>query len=324
MPFRLDGTGVSIDPQIRARVADRLQTNDNARSRARVAAALQRQFNDLLLEFLREVRHRHPASNLCLAGGLFYNTNVNTRIRESGVYDDVFIPIHPGNAGLAVGCALSTAGDTSGPARDDVDPFLGPQYSDLEIKSVLDNCKLSYDFVNQRELMAETVAALRRGHLVGWFQGRMEWGPRALGSRSILASPLAPYVLENLNTFLKRREPPRSYGVSVCEEDLDDWFDGPNPSPVMQFEHRLKDPRRLSNILPHPGTPIRVHTVSDRLVLLQLLLKEFGTATGTPVLVNTSFNGFREPIVCTPRDAVRVFYGSGLDLLVIGNFILRK
>jgi len=294
-------------------------------ARAAVAHTLQARLGDLLLEFLGDVRTRTAASRLCLAGGLFYNTNLATRVRESGLFDHVFIPLHPGNAGLATGCALLAAPESQRSRRlTALSPFLGPQYSDAEIKAVLDNCKLSYEYPGDGELIRQTVAALRRGHLVGWFHGRMEWGPRALGCRSILADPLAPYVLENLNTYLKRRDPPRSYAVSVCEEDLGTWFEGPSPSPFMQFEHRVKDPVRFAHIMSHPDAPIRVHTVGPEPGLLRQLLKACGTVTGTPVLVNTSFNGFHEPIVCSSRDAVRVFYGSGLDLLVVGNFVMRK
>src|SRR5262249_35230101 len=170
---------------------------------------------DLLVESLREVQRRLGASNLCLAGGLFYNTSINTRILESRVFDRVFIPVHPGNPGLAIGCALAVSPQRSlQPAENVVPPFFGPEYEPADIKAVLDNCKLSYEYEHEDRVIERTIEALCRGDLVGWFQGRMEWGPRALGNRSILASPFAPYVLENLNTFLKHRESYRSYAVS--------------------------------------------------------------------------------------------------------------
>jgi carbamoyltransferase len=331
--FGLERDRLWIDSRMAGRVAElrgpRTANPDprtpNREPRTAIASALQRHLGDLLIEFLQTVRSTTGARNLCLSGGLFYNTYLTTRVRESGIFDEVFIPVHPGNAGLAVGCALMAS-----PARErpttgrPLSPFLGPQYTDTDIKAILDNCKLSYEYLDDGDLIRHAVAALRRGHLLGWFQGSMEWGPRALGCRSILANPLAPYVLENLNTFLKRRDPPRSYAVSVCEENLAASFEGPSPSPLMQFEHRVKDPALFSHIMSQADAPIRVHTVGDHPGLLRQLLKAFGQETGTPVLVNTSFNGFHEPIVCSPRDAVRVFYGSGLDMLVMGNFMLRK
>lgn len=324
--IRLGADRIEIDPQLTDRVAAWIGTGPRqSAARIAVAGTLQAHVGDLLLDFLRRIRTGVSNHNLCLSGGLFYNTNINTRVRESGLFDEVFIPVHPGNAGLAVGCALGGLPDGERPvAGRQAAPFLGPEFPDVEIKAVLDNCKLSYGYLDDGELIRDAVETLRRGHLLGWFQGRMEWGPRALGGRSILASPSAPYVLENLNAFLKRRDPPRSYAVSICQEDFHDWFEGPSPSQLMQFDHRVKDPAVFAQIMSGPDAPIRVHTVGEEPAVMRRLLKAFGEATGLPVLVNTSFNGFHEPIVCTPRDAVRVFYGSGLDMLAMGNMIVRK
>jgi len=317
-----------VDSRLRVRIDEWSQPDRPEQQMSRkadVASTLQSHVGDLLLQCLRKVRARLGGANLCLSGGLFYNTNLNTKVQESGIFEQIFIPVHPGNAGLAVGCALGASPhERQQPTANAVWPYLGPEYDLGEIKAVLDNCKLSYEYANEGTLIEEVVKALRRGLLVGWFQGRMEWGPRALGNRSILANPLAPYVLENLNVFLKQREPYRSYAVSVCEEDVDCMFDGPSASPFMQFEHRATDPARLRQIMPCPNARLRVHTLGSHPALLRKLLKAFGNATGTPLLVNTSFNGFQEPIVCTPRDAVRVFYGTGIDMLAIENFILRK
>jgi len=170
----------------------------------------------------------------------------------------------------------------------------------------------------------QVVEALARGHLVGWFDGRMEWGHRALGHRSILASPLSPYALENLNGFLKHRQPWRRYGLSVCLEDCATLFDGPPASRAMEYEYGLRDPERFRAVLPAGAARVRVHTVSPASERFARLLRAFGARCGVPALVNTSFNGLHEPIVCSPRDAVRVFYGTGLDLLAIDRFLLRK
>jgi carbamoyltransferase len=183
---------------------------------------------------------------------------------------------------------------------------------------------LSYDYLGEHEAVRWAAHELSRGKLVGWFRGRMEWGPRALGNRSILASPIAPFVLENLNSFLKKREAHRSYSVAVCEEDLSTYFTGPRRSPFMEFEYDLLHPERLQSLLPDGVTRVRVQTVPRSAEPFRSLIRAFGDRTGVPILVNTSFNGFNEPIVCTPRDAVRVFYGTGLDTTVIDGFVLRK
>jgi carbamoyltransferase len=225
-----------------------------------------------------------------------------------------------------VGAALDVAGDAR--ATGSVSPFLGPEYDTEAIKRTLDNCKLSYECLDEGEAIATAVRALARGHLVGWFQGRMEWGHRALGHRSILASPLSPYVLDNLNVFLKHRQRHRAYGVSVPVDRAAECFDGPPASPYMEFEFTPKDPDRLRPIMPEGTKSIRVQTIPPDEIggspRTRLLHEQFGEATGLPVLVNTSFNGFSEPMVCSPRDAIRVFFGTGLDLLVMDRFVIRK
>ena len=142
--------------------------------------------------------------------------------------------------------------------------------------------------------------------------------------RSIFASPFAPYVLENLNQFLKYREAHRTYGLAVRLEDVPLFFEGSLSSPYMECEYTFRDPSRFSSVLPLGIDRVRVQTIDSSQPFLRDLLAKFGEATGVPVLVNTSFNGFHEPIVCSPRDAVRVFYGTGLDMLVTGSFVIRK
>jgi carbamoyltransferase len=204
-----------------------------------------------------------------------------------------------------------------------VSPYLGPAFESEAIKKTLDGCKLSYSFVGEGEAIDRAVDALAQGQLVGWFQDRMEWGPRALGHRSILANPRSPYVLENLNGFLRKRERWRSFGVSVCQDNLEKFFCGPPTSPFMEYEYSLRDDG-LRPAIPSGATSIRVQTIPESLEPFWTLHKRMGQATGSSVLVNTSLNGFHEPIACTPRDAIRVFYGSGLDMLVLGRFILEK
>jgi len=295
---------------------------DSGPRAAPVAASLQSRIGDLLVGLVAEIRRRLPArTRLCLGGSLFYNSHLNTRVKLCGEFDEVFVPVNPGNAGLSVGLALSARRCE----RQVVSPFLGPSYGDDEIKATLDNCKLTYQWMSDAQIVGIAVRALEKGRLVAWFEAGMEWGPRALGGRSIVANPFAPYVLDNLNRFLKQRAPWRGYALSGLAPAVRDHFSGPSTSAFMECDYIPKDPDRFRHVLPGPGAAVRVHTVGvQEPPRFRALLRAFGEASGVPVLVNTSFNGFQEPIVCSPRDAVRVFFGTGIDVLIMGQFVLAK
>jgi carbamoyltransferase len=319
----LGDASLSVDPGLERAIEEWLagERNPGAPARAALAAALQARIGEVFVEFLAAVRQRTGCEHLCLAGSFFYHSSINTLAKRAGLFSEVFVPVDPGNAGLAVGTALHASGTSPQP----ISPFLGPAYSGQEAKEVLDNCKLQYGWESEEGAIATAVRALQQGTLVGWFDGAMEWGPRALGARCILANPFAPYVLENLNHFLKRREPWRGYAISGLETAVAEHFEGPASAPFMEGDYRPRDASRFANVLPSPGAAIRVQTVGPGgQPRFMRLLEAFGATTGLPFLVNTSFNGFHEPIVCSPRDAVRVFYGSGLDLLVLDQFVLRK
>lgn len=319
--FSLDADRLRVSPNWKTRIEDWIAAADH-RERATVAAALQSRIGDLLLEFLTEVRRRAPARRrLCVGGSLFSNSHFNSLVRLSSLFEEVFVPINPGNAGLCVGGVLHV----SGQVRETVTPFLGPSYSAQEIKATLDNCKLTYNWASEADIVAIAVQALQKGRLVALFDGPMEWGPRALGARSIVANPFAPYVLDNLNHFLKRRDMWRGYALSGLEPAVHEHFDGPAGSPFMECDYVPKDRTIFRHVLPGPNATVRIQTVeADAPPRFQALLRAFGEASGIPILVNTSFNGIREPIACSPHDAVRVFFGSGLDMLVIGEFIVSK
>jgi carbamoyltransferase len=290
-----------------------------------VAYAIQHRIGELLLELLAMVRNAVDTDALCLGGGLFCNTYLTTLVQRARLFADVFVPINPGNAGLGVGAALLAGrSDSCAQRAATLSPFLGPEYDLEAIKATLDSCKLSYDFVSQNDAEDLAVDALVRGKLVAWFQGRMEWGPRALGHRSILANPRSPHVLDNLNVFLRKRPRSRPFGVSVCADTVPHLFCGPAESPFMQYEYTPRDDR-LRHVMPQGASTVRVQTVAPPMGPFWALLKKMEQATGTAAVVNTSFNGFQEPIVCSPRDAVRVFFGTGLDTLIIGGrFVLTK
>ena len=322
--IRREGASLVVDAGLEAFIESRLAGHgeDGSPAHAALAAALQGRLAELLIEFLGEVRATVGLDRLCLGGSLFYHSSMNTRVRQSGTFAEVFLPIDPGDSGLAVGAALHALGQ----APSSVSPFLGPSYSAEETKHVLDNCKLQYSWESEEGAVQAAVRALQQGRLVGWFDGGLEWGPRALGARCILANPTAPYVLENLNRFLKRRDPWRGYALSGLHEAISEHFEGPDSAPFMECDYLPRDAARFREALPSADAAVRVHSVSatDGLPRFRRLLQAFGEATGLPFLINTSFNGFHEPIVCSPRDAVRVFYGTGLDVLVINQFLLRK
>jgi carbamoyltransferase len=319
--FALGAEGIRIPDDWRARL-DTWVGSRTGEQLAPIAAALQNRIGELLVQFLAAVRERSPAERaLCVGGSLFYNSHLNSQVKLGGGFDHVFIPVNPGNAGLSVGAALHA----SGVARRSVTPFLGPAYTSEDIKATLDNCKLTYQWASEPETVAIAVDALQKGRLIAWFDGPMEWGARALGARSILANPFAPYVLDNLNRFLKQREVWRGYAVSALDSAVHEHFAGPESSPFMECDYEPRDRERFRHILPGPNANIRVQTVgADAPPRFRSLIHAFGEATGMPMLVNTSFNGFREPIVCSPRDAVRVFFGTGLDLLLFGEFVISK
>jgi carbamoyltransferase len=324
--LRYEDRSLVVDPGWKVKVEQMVGTarQTGSHALAEVASSFQHRLGEVLVDVIADVCQTLGVDTLCLGGGLFFNTYFNTVVRGSGVVKETFVPINPGNAGLAVGATLLVGAADHALANRAVSPFLGPEYDSEAIKSVLDSCKLSYEFASEGQVLDATVAALTKGHIVAWFQGRMEWGPRALGHRSILADPRSPYVLDNLNCYLKKRERSRGFGVAVSEEEFNDFFCGSSSSAFMEYEYKVRDPGQFRHVIPHGATTIRVQTVKPTLDPFYLLLNRMKHATGCGIVVNTSFNEFREPIVCNPRDAIRAFYGTGLDMLVMGRFILRK
>lgn len=318
-----DGAGLTLAPGWPDLVAKRLGRGApiGDSTSAAVAASLQARLGDLFVDLLGEVRARTGQARLCLGGTLFHHAPLTTRARLDGAFEAVFVPADPGDTGLAVGAVLQALDAAPTP----LSAYLGPVFGPEEIKAVLDNCKLTYRWEPEERLVQAAVAALMAGRLVGWFDGAMEWGPRALGARSILASPFAPYVLENLNRFLKHREPWRGYALSGLTPAVREHFVGPDASPTMECDYLPRDRERFRHVLPTADAAVRIQTAgADAPPRFLRLLEAFGEASGVPIVVNTSFNGFHEPIVCSPRDAVRVFFGSGLDLLVLPPFVIQK
>ncbi len=291
--------------------------------RAHIAAGVQRALEAAVIRMAGE------GENLCLAGGLGLNALLVSALENRSGYQHVFVQPVSGNAGTAVGAALDAwHGALRQQRRVALRTLaLGPVYTAAEIKHDLENCKLRFRYLLTSEEVIETaVAQLNEQKILAWMHGRMEFGARALGNRSILASPLDPYSTENLNAFIKHREPFRKFAASVPQELAAQYFEvGPNARYLstvgrVRAEHR----DRFSGAI-LAGDLIRVHTVEkEDNPLYWRLLHAAGKATGLPVLYNTSFNLFGEPLVCTPRDAVRSFYSSGIDAMLVGNFFLQK
>jgi len=309
--------------------------------RANLAASIQQAVEETVLAIAEQAVALGKARNLCLGGGMALNSMLVERLERAGLFEKVFVQPAAGNAGNALGAALYCAHvllrwELRTPLEH---LFYGPEYADDAIKDVLDNCKLRYRYLPKRdELIHAAVQALCQDQILGWFEGRAEFGPRALGARSILASPLGRYVNENLNHFVKHREKFRPFAASVTAERAGEFFEFHESSRFLASVGRVKPAHRKtfeSNLLPdrladgaEPAaepTRIRVHVVEQKShPLFWELLDSFGKATGVPVLFNTSFNLFGEPLVCSPRDAVRSFYCSGIDHLVVGHFSVSK
>jgi len=291
-----------------------------AKLRAPLAAGLQHAIERVVL------RMAGPSENLCMAGGLAMNALLISALEKS---KQVFVQPAAGNAGTALGAVFYAWNNVFGQKKRAAlnDLCLGPGYTAEQVKQVLENCKLKFHYLmTTEELLDRAVRDLNGEKIIAWMQGRMEFGPRALGNRSILASPLNAYSTENLNIYIKHRESFRKFAASVPEEMASEYFEaGPNAR-YLATVGRVRTPyRKIFDGAVLAEDAVRVHLVrrQDNPLFHQLLLAA-GKATGLPVLYNTSFNLFGDPLVCTPRDAVRSFYSSGVDALYVGNFVVEK
>jgi carbamoyltransferase len=297
--------------------------------RANLAASLQQACAAVITGMLQHLQKKQKISAVCLAGGVFLNPLLVESVERESGFEKVFVQLAAGNEGTALGAAWLVQHQELGRARhpDPAFPYFGPSFSNEEIKQVLDNCKATYRWMeSEARKMEETVRLLLAGRIVAWYQGATEFGPRALGDRSLLASPWAPYVKENLNDFVKHREAYRPFALSVPQEDCTRYFECSDAGRFMATMGRLRESaRELFTGLILPGNRVRVHIVERQAnPLYWKLLKSFGEQGPAPVLVNTSFNLFGEPLVVSPRDAIRSFYCSGTDALMLGEFLLAK
>jgi len=317
-----------------------------------VAASIQTILDEAVLRLTRSLAKKTGAKNLCLAGGVALNCVANGKALRDGIFENLWIQPAAGDAGGAVGAALAAVYIFRDQPRkiNGADAmfgsFLGPSFSQAAIEQRLMTLGGRFTVVSEDEMIETSAQALARQKTVGWFQGRMEFGPRALGARSILGDPRSPTMQRDLNLKIKYRESFRPFAPSILREDVSDWFELECDSPYMLIvadvrkdKHRTMTPEELAlfgidklNIVrseipavTHVDYSARIQTVhANTNPVFHRLLKRFKELTGCPVLVNTSFNVRGEPIVCTPEDAFRCFMGTELDLLVIGNCILQK
>jgi carbamoyltransferase len=294
-----------------------------------LAATMQQVCTEAVSNVVEALRKEHKLDQVCFAGGLFQNSLLVCSLEQRLGLDNVFVPPAPGNAGCSVGAALLLHHHVQKHPRKDqgFTAYSGPSFSRHEIKDILDNCKARFTFQSTNDRRAETaVQFLQAGKIVGWFQGAAEFGPRALGNRSVLASPWAPYVKENLNDFIKHREWFRPFAISIPEEDAATYFEASQVCRAMNTLARLKP---AVEVLPEgfvlPGNLVRLHTVDRQSnPAFWGLLKQFGKSAPAPMLLNTSFNLFGEPLVVSPLDAIRSYSCSGVDALLMDNFLLSK
>ena len=317
-----------------------------------IAASIQKVTEDVMIRLTKSLKEEYNIKNLCMAGGVALNCVANGKILKEKIFDNIWVQPAAGDAGGSLGAALALWHiEQNNPRlvnlKDDMKgSYLGPEYSQEEIEKQLDDIGGKYEVFSNENLIDKTASDLSNEKIIGWFQGRMEFGPRALGARSILADPRSENMQKNLNLKVKFRERFRPFAPSILRENLSDWFNINVDSPYMLFvsdinENKIipmnEDQKKLFGIeklnvkrsyipaVTHVNYTARIQTVDkDTNEKYYDLIKKFQEKTNYPILVNTSFNIRGEPIVNTPRDAFNCFMGTDLDILVIGNCYLDK
>ena len=317
-----------------------------------IAASIQEITEEIMIKLTSSLSEEYKLKNLCMAGGVALNCVANGKILKKNIFDNIWIQPASGDAGGSLGACLAFWYKHLKKNRviDKNDSMqgslLGPEYKQNDIEEKLTDLGAKFETFNLDELINKTVSSIINGDAVGWFQGRMEFGPRALGSRSILGDPRSEKMQKNLNLKVKYRESFRPFAPSILEDDLENWFDIKIDSPYMlmvgnvsknksfnmsEEEKKLFGIEKLNTkrseipAVTHVDYSARIQTVNfERNKLYYKLISEFKKKTGCPILINTSFNIRGEPIVCTPAEAFKCFMGTEMDTLVIGNCFLKK
>ncbi len=292
-----------------------------------VAASLQKVTDIIMIRLAQHVERETQMKHLCMAGGVALNCVSNSTILENTSFQDVFVQPAAGDAGGSVGAAFYAYNTVLGHPRSYVmkDAFLGPEFTDEQIESFLTSRNVHFRKCGRKDLLEETAKHIADQKVVGWFQARMEFGPRALGSRSIIADARNPKNQSIVNLKIKFRESFRPFAPTVLYERTRDYFEFDRPSPYMLFVAQVRNDRRTIPAVTHVDGSARLQTISrDQHPLYYDLIAEFERQTGCPVIINTSFNVRGEPIVCTPEDAWRCFMRTEMDCLVMGSYVLEK
>ena len=298
-----------------------------------IGASVQKVLEDILLKMVTHVYDKTKMKNLCLGGGVALNGVANYRILKEGPFENVHIPPSPGDAGSAVGCAQylyhihhknNRVIESSLAKRTIESVYTGPSYSDEDIKKFLESKNTKYETLDRGSLLSKTAKLISEGNVVGWYQGKMEWGPRALGNRSILADPRRADMKDILNEKIKHRESFRPFAPSILEEYVFEYFDIDIPSPYMLMVVPVKKPNDIPAVTHIDGTG-RLQTVSKGANPLYYdLISEFYQLTGVPVVINTSMNVKGEPIVNTPEQAYNMLIKTDMDCIVLGNNLVMR
>ena len=292
-----------------------------------IAATVQKVCEEVVLRMVRHIHQETGLTNLCMAGGVALNCVANGRIIRETPVENLFVQPAAGDAGGAVGVAhyLYNTIEKQPRGKAWTHAYLGPEYADDEIRPYLDASGARYRTLPRQELLETTARVLADGNVVGWHQGRMEFGPRALGGRSILADPRHPEMRNILNQKIKFREGFRPFAPSVLAEKASEWFEIGCESPYMLLVAQVREGKRTIPSVTHVDNSARLQTVTrEQNALYYDLIREFDKLTGVPLLVNTSFNVRGEPIVATPHDSYLCFMRTNMDYLMVGSFVLDK
>ena len=298
-----------------------------------IAASAQKVLEDIMLKMVNHVHKKTGMKNLCLGGGVALNGVANYRILKEGPFESVHIPPSPGDGGSAIGCAQYLyyihkkqrriiVQDHAKRIQENV--YVGPSFSNDEIKSFLEENNIDYEYLAREQLLQTTAKLISEQNIVGWYQGKIEWGPRALGNRSILADPRDSKMKDVLNEKIKHRELFRPFAPSILEEYVSEYFDLNIPSPYMLFVAKVKKPDKIPAVTHVDGTG-RLQTVSrEANPLYYDLINDFYKITGVPVVVNTSMNVRGEPIVNTPEQAYAMIIKTEMDYIMMGNYMIQR
>ncbi len=317
-----------------------------------IAASIQKVTEEIMLQLTISLKKEYKINNLCLAGGVALNCVANGKILKSKIFDEIWVQPAAGDAGGSIGASLAywhlhLKKERKINKNDSMQgSYLGPEFSQKEIEDELINLDAKFEVLNEDEIVKKTLESICKNKVVGWFQGRMEFGPRALGCRSIIGDPRSNTMQKNLNLKIKYRESFRPFAPSILIEDLSDWFDLNRKSPYMLMVANIKDNKKIKmtegkkklfginklNIkrsdipaVTHVDYSARIQTVDSQTnPKFYKLISEFKKKTGCPILINTSFNIRGEPIVCNPSEAFKCFMGTDMDTLVVGNCFLNK